>query len=461
MNESRALADYAAGLTYDKLPPEVIKKAKRLILDQVGIMIGISTMPWSRAINEYIRDWGDTKPESTVAHYGYKTKAENAAFANASFGHGFEVDDIYVYGSAHPGCVVVPSALAIGEKEHISGKDMILATVAGYEVMGRINAAITPSCAIRGFHAPTSITGPFGAATATAKILNFDPALMLHALSLAGSHAAGVTEYDQTGGSVKRMHAGMAAQGGIRSALLAQKGVTGPSTILEGHHGIFAAFTDSHRANEVTDGLGSDFRVTMGTGFKAYFACAGIHSGIDALLQIKREQKVKADDVSEIILGTNRRTVSHVDAEATDILSSQFSAPFTLALTLLRGTNGYNDYTEETLHDETIRNAAAKVRLEVDKQVDSEYPGNRSARVTVRLKNGTSHQVKVDHCKGTPENPMTDAEHNEKFRGLALVNASTDRVEEILRIVLDLENQTDLTALAAQMSSSGSARVAA
>jgi 2-methylcitrate dehydratase PrpD len=461
MNESRALADYAAGLTYDALPSEVVEKAKRLILDQIGIMIGISTMPWSRAINEYIRDWGDSKPESTVAHYGYKAKAENAAFANSCFGHGFEVDDIYVYGSAHPGCIVVPAAFAIGEKEHISGKEMILATVAGYEVMGRINAAIVPSCGLRGFHQATSVTGPFGAATATAKILGFDQDLTLHALALAGSHSAGVAEYDQTGGSVKRMHAGMASQGGIRSALLAQKGITGPSAILEGKHGVLVAFTDSYRVNEITDNLGSDFRVTMGTGFKAYFACAGIHSAIDALLQIKQEQDIQADDVAEIIMGTNRRTISHVDAEAKDILSSQFSAPFTLALTLLRGTNGFNDYTEETLRDETIRKVAAKVRLEVDKEVDSEYPGNRSALVTVRLKNGASHSAKVRHCKGTPQNPLSDAEHDEKFRALALVNAKPDRVQEILRIILDLENQKDLVGLAALLSSAHSARVAA
>jgi 2-methylcitrate dehydratase PrpD len=461
MNESRALADYAAGLTYEKLPVEVIEKAKRLILDQIGIMIGVATMPWSRAINEYIRDWNDAKHESTVAHYGYKAKAENAAFANSCFGHGFEIDDIYFYGSSHPGCIVVPAAMAIGEKENISGKEMILATVAGYEVMGRINAAIVPSCGLRGFHQATSVTGPFGAAAATAKIFGFDPNLTLHALALAGSHAAGVAEYDQTGGSVKRMHAGMASHGGIRSALLAQKGITGPTAILEGKHGFLVAFTDSFRANEITDNLGSDFRVTMGTGYKAYFACAGIHSAIDALLKIKREQQIKADDVVEIIMGTNRRTISHVDAEAKDILSSQFSAPFTLALTLLRGTNGYNDYTEDTLRDATIGKVAAKVRLEVDKEVDSEYPGNRSARVTVRLKNGVSHQAKVQYCKGTPQNPLTNAEHNEKFRSLVLVNASSDRAEEILRIVLDLENQKDLSGLAALLSSVQPARAAA
>ena len=213
--------------------------------------------------------------------------------------------------------------------------------------MGRINTAITPSCALRGFHAPTSISGPFGAAAARGRSWASTPDLMLNALSIAGSHSAGVTEYDQGGGSVKRMHAGMASHGGIRSALLAQKGLTGPSTILEGKHEIFVAFTDQHRPHEVTDKLGEEYRVVMGTGFKAYFACFPIQAAIDAMLALKRDHGFAPDDVVEIVMGTNRRSVTHVEAKPTDILSAQFSAPFSLALTLLRGSNGYQDYTEK------------------------------------------------------------------------------------------------------------------
>ena len=138
MNESRQLARFVSELKYEHLPPEVIARAKDLILDQVGIMMGVSTLPWSKIVYEYVREWGDEKRESTIAHYGYKTKAENAVFANSSFGHGFEIDDHYLPGQSHPGCIVVPSALAMAEKESATGKDVILAVAAGYEVMGRI-----------------------------------------------------------------------------------------------------------------------------------------------------------------------------------------------------------------------------------------------------------------------------------------------------------------------------------
>lgn len=453
MDESRALARFACGLEYDRLPPAVVDKAKELILDQVGLMMGVATLPWSRVIYDYVCDWGECRAEATVAHYGLRTKVENAVFANASFGHGFEMDDLYVYGSSHPGCIVVPTALAMAEREGASGRDMIAAVVAGYEVMGRINSAITPSCALRGFHAPTSVTGPFGAAAAAGRLLGLDDELMLHALSIAGSHAGGVTEYDQGGGSVKRMHAGMAAHGGVRSALLAQKGLTGPGTILEGKHGFIQAFSDEKKLHELTDGLGEDFRVVMGTGIKYYCACGPIHAGIDAMKALLAEHGFAARDIARITFGTNRRSVSHVEAKPTDILAAQFSAAFSLALTVLRGGNGFQDYTEQTLRDPAILALTDRVDLEIDPEVDKAYPGNRGARVTVQLTDGRRLACKVDHCKGTPQNPLTKAEFEGKFRSVASAVADAARVERVLQLVGTLERQSGVAELVGQMCS--------
>lgn len=451
MHESRTLARFACELDETRVPEAVLGKAKEFILDQVGLMMGVATLPWSRVICDYVRDWGEGKPEATVAHYGFRTKVENAVFANASFGHGFEMDDLYVYGSSHPGCIVVPTALAMAEREGTSGRAMLGAVVAGYEVMGRINSAITPSCALRGFHAPTSITGPFGAAVAAGRLLGLDEERMLHALSIAGSHAGGVTEYDQGGGSVKRMHAGMAASGGVRSALLAQKGLTGPATILEGKHGFIQAFSDEKKLHELTDGLGSDFRVVLGTGIKYYCACGPIHAGIDAMKALLAEHRFPAQDIRRITFGTNRRSVSHVEAKPTDILAAQFSAAFSLALTVLRGSNGFQDYTEQTLRDPAILALADKVDLAVDPEVDKAYPGNRGARVTVDLADGRRLACKVDHCKGTPQNPLTRAEFEGKFRSVAGAVADAGRLDRILHLVDTLEAQPDVRELVALM----------
>ena len=191
MNESRTLAQFVTELRYETIPSDVINKAKDLILDQVGVMLGASTLPWSRIIEHYVRSWGCTAQDSTVVNYGYRTKVENAVFANCSFGHGFEYDDVYLYGNSHPGCIVVPTSLAMAERENATGQHMILAAVAGYEVMGRINSVMTPSCTKRGFHAPTSISGPFGAAAVAGKLLGFDQGLMLHALADRGKPLGG------------------------------------------------------------------------------------------------------------------------------------------------------------------------------------------------------------------------------------------------------------------------------
>jgi 2-methylcitrate dehydratase PrpD len=156
--------------------------------------------------------------------------------------------------------------------------------------------------------------------------------------------------------------------------------------------------------------------------------------------------------VSEIIMGTNRRSVSHVEAKPIDILSAQFSAPFSLAVTMIRGTNGFKDYTEQTLRDPDVLKMADKVKLEVDKEIDADYPGKRGARVTVKLKGGASYQAKVDHCKGIPQNPMTVQEFEDKFRGLASVAVSPSQAEDILALVKTLDQQKDLSGLISRLS---------
>lgn len=455
MHESRTLAEYACRLRFEDLPPAVIRKAKTLVLDQVGLMLGLSVLPWSRIILDYVRDWGDGAAESTVAHHGLRIKAENAAFANASFGHGFEMDDLYFAGSSHPGCIVIPAALAIAERDGSSGREFLTAMVAGYEVMGRINAAITPAAALRGFHSATSIAGPFGAAIATARLRGLDSTRTLHALAIAGSHAAGLTEYDQSGGSVKRMHAGMAAQGGMRAALLAERGLTGPATILEGRHGLVQAFADQRRMAELAAGLGRDFRVVLGTVIKAYCACGGIHAAIDALQAIRRDCDVPAEAIAAIRMGTNHRTIHHVAAEPVDITGAQFSAAFSLALTWIRGGNGFADYSEANLRDPAIHALASRVTLEVDPDIDRDYPRTRAAKVTLSTRDGQTRQVRIDHCKGTAENPLGEDEVQAKFRGVAGAVADARRLAAIIDWIDCLESQPDMHGLAMLMTGSG------
>ena len=219
---TRELAHFAAGLRYEDIPSEVIEKAKDCILDQIGVELIGSTLECNRIAYRYVAAMG-SRAESTIVNYGTKVLALDAAFVNATFGQGCELDDVGFGSGGHLGAATVPVALALCEKAPVSGREVIASVVAGCDVMYRMLFAVRPSANRRGFHSH-GIAGPFAAAAAAGRSLNLSGEDMANAFGIAGSHAAGSTEYDLTGGEVKRIHAGLAARAGIQSAMLAQLG---------------------------------------------------------------------------------------------------------------------------------------------------------------------------------------------------------------------------------------------
>jgi 2-methylcitrate dehydratase PrpD len=446
MHETKKLASFLSGLEYHDLTKEVVERTKDLILDQIGVALAASSKPWSLKVYDYVKGFGGQR-ESTILNYGDKVKAENAAFANGSFGHGFEMDDTYLPGNTHPGAVVIPAALALGEREGVDGKRFLVAIIIGYETMGRVARAIAPSCGERGFH-PISVSGPIGAAATVGKLLKFDDDLMLNGISVAASHSSGLMEYTQTGGSVKRMHGGMAAFGGIRAALLAHAGITGPPTILEGRSGFCRAFSDDSRPGEITSKLGKEF-VVMETSIKRHCCCYQIQAPLDVTSKMVTEYGIKPKDIEEIVMGSNRLAPRQVGAilEPRSVVEAQFSAPFSVAMCVVKGSNGFRDYTEENLKDPDIMALAEKVRLEVDDEVQALYPEKRAVRMTIKLKDGTIYQQKLDGAKGTPVNPLTRKEVVIKFRDLAKEVLRSGRIEEIIKAVEGLDEVEDISPL--------------
>ena len=446
MNESNILAGFLAGLTFGDLSEAVVAKAEDLILDQLGIALGASTKPWSVGVYKYVQSLGGPA-ESTIAGYGDRVRADSAAFANATFGHGFEMDDTYLPANSHVGAVVVPTALALAERDLIDGRSLLLAVVAGYEAMGRVGVAIAPSCLSRGFH-PTSVTGPIGAAAAASKVLGFDSELMLNAIGIASSHSSGVTEYTQTGGSLKRIHAAIAASGGIRAAFLAQTGITSPPTILEGKKGLCRAFSDTFYPEKLTSNLGKDF-VVADMSYKFHCCNYFIQAALDATGKIVKEHHIKPDDIEQIIMGTCKHGVALVGTivEPKDLTGAQFSAPFSIAMCVVKGSNGPLDYNEKNLKDPDIRELGKKVRLEVDSEIEATFPAKRGARVTIKLKDGASYAVKLEGPKGSPDNPMTRAEVQDKFRNLACAVLPTARAEEIITMTAGLRDLKNIATL--------------
>lgn len=441
MNETRELAKFVADLKYEQLPKEVIERAKDLILDQFGVELASSTQRWSKAAYRYARDMGG-KAEAIVVNYGDKLPAASAAFVNGTFGHGFECDDSHRRAATHPGCAVIPAALAMGEREIVDGKALLLAVVVGYEVCGRIALAVSPGLSRRGHH-PTCTTGAFAAAAIAAKIMGFDSEKTRHAISIAASTLGGVVEGTQTGGSLKRIFGGSAAQGGIRAALLAQNGLTGPPTILEGKYGFCNVFSDTPNLAEITQKLGQDYKI-MELAYKIYCSDGYIQPVIDALVNIIKKNPLPADQVEEVVVGTNSHAASITGTirEPEDITGAHFSMPFGVALRLVKGGNGFREYTEENLKDPEVLKVAKRVQVEVDEGFERAYPRVRGCDVTVRMKGGITHRERIDDLR-----VLTRGELQDKFRDLAGLVLKRDRVEEIIETVMGLEKVNSIPAV--------------
>lgn len=446
MEYTRHLAQFAVQLQYSDLPAAVIEKAKELALHSWGVQMAGSTLPWSKSAYRYACNEGGA-PRSTVVNYGLKTSAVNAAFVNGTFGHGFEIDDNHTATGVKGGCVVIPAVLAAAEQQLSSGRELILATVAAYEVMTRIGLSVAVALWKSGHHA-TGACGPFGAAVAGGKLLRFDENTMLHALSIAGAHSSGLTESPASGrGELKRIFGGMAASGGMRAALLAAEGLTGPASMLEGERGFCSTFGDeTNKMAALTAGLGKEWQI-MHAHYKNYAQDGYIQPMTEALERIVKQHSFKPEDIAEVRAGTNKHAHEHRVGkirEPKDLTSAQFSANFSLALFLIKGGAGFHEYTEENLWDPKIIELGKKIQTYVDDEIEDEWQKTkpRGARMTVRLTSGDTYTECVHHMRA-----MTADDVNDKVRRLAGVAVSAEQCERLIATVRGLDEVRDVTSV--------------
>ncbi len=446
MDESRTLARFAGKLAYEDLPESVVEKTKQLILDQLGCQLAGSTLPWTRPAYEYIVEGKGGRQESTIVHYGLRTSAQDAAFVNASFGHGTMGDDTDSVCHAHFGSIIIPAALALGEREGSSGRELIKAVVVGYEIASRIGAA-APLAESRGFH-PGPIFGPFGVATCSGVLLGFNENQILDAIGIAGSHASGLMEYSRSGGTVNRLHSSIAAYGGMRAAFLAQKGVKGPSTIVEGERGFLRAYSGESILDEITRGLGERYRVLL-IELKAYCCCGTSTTTLDAVSKIRTKHEFVPDEVEEIMVHATPLTFKLTGSAKApeDVTSAQFSGSFGVALRLVKGENSFREYSEENLKDPEVLALARKTKLILDEDVGKLPQSDNPAKVLIKLKNGTVYEETVVAGRGSVLNPMEKEEVTQKFRKYASVVLSRNKTEAIAETVTGLDRVDNLREL--------------
>lgn len=439
------LAIHTAKVRYEDIPPEAIEKAKDCILDQIGVELIGSTLEWNKIAYRYVADMGG-RGESTVVHYGKKVPTLDAAFVNATFGQGCELDDVGFAAGGHPGAATVPVALAVGEKQHSSGKDFLAAVVVGWDVMYRLLAAVRPSSGKRGFHSH-GIGAPFGAMATAARLLGLNDGQMLHAFGIAGMHSSGTMEYDQTGGEVKRVIAGIAARGGIQSALLAQLGLTGPPTIIEGKRGFLKVFADGVEPEGIIRDLGREFKI-MRIWFKLYPCVATVQGVIYTLGKLIDEHRFTADDVEEIQVGISETSLSHGGAiyEPHDTATAQFSLPFSLAIRLLKNDNDLSFYMDPKLWtDPKVLALAKKVKSYADPNAKKDQ--NYNTTMEVRLTNGKTYKAFEPYPPGSPLNRVSRDVLRAKFRKMARAVLPDERIDKLIEAVDRLETCNDTAQL--------------
>ena len=236
MNETTLLAEFVEETGYRDLPSHVVEATRVFVLDNLASGFVGSVTPWADMVGELARESASQGPCSLFAR-SWTTSPSYAALVNGTMIGSFETDHAYVQGSCHPSAAVFPAALAIAERDHLDGKSLLMSVALGYEVACRVGMAATRAVEdVAGFHGPGT-NAPFGGAAGAGKALGLDVHRLVNALGIAGSHGGGLMEFAQEGAMTKRIHVGRGAQMGLESALLAARGFTGPSTVLEGDRG--------------------------------------------------------------------------------------------------------------------------------------------------------------------------------------------------------------------------------
>jgi 2-methylcitrate dehydratase PrpD len=428
---SGRLADFVSKTNYEDIPEKVLAGAKE---------------PVSDITVNYIEAMGGN-PDASVIGRNLKTSVYNAAMANGVLGHALDYDDMSASLIGHPSTVVLPAVLAMGEYRKISGRQALEAFVLGIEVSCAIGRGANPDHYQNGWHPTTSI-GVFGATAAAGKILGLPVERLIHAFGIAGSESSGLRE--NFGTMTKPLHAGRAAAKGVLAAMLASKGFTGTGNIFEGEAGFFKAMAGNYDLEKIHKSLGNPYEVeSPGLSIKPYPACGATFNGIDAMLALIKENKIAPENVKRIECGSVpiAKDVLIYPLPKTG-LEGKFSMPFCLALALTEGKVALDHFTDQKVSDPAIVKLMEKTNLYVDPELAKiGYRGTFNTIVKICLNDGREYVKRLDHSKGSPENPLSENELFEKFADCAGRLLSEEKVNRSVKILKDIQQSADLTEL--------------
>ena len=445
MNATRRLARFAVKLDYREIPAEVIDRVKACILDTLAVSVYGSTKPWSQTVSKLVRETG-ARGRSTVMGENWRAQAAQATLANGVMAHAFELDNVRQPGAGvHPGATAFLPAFAMAEEKKTNGKALLSAFVAACEVVSRIGVAAGNSLERRGFHAP-GLTGTFGGAVAAGRLLGLNEEQMVNALGIAGSYSGGLIEFSRCreGAMVKRLHLGKAAEGGVNAALLASRGFAGPESVLEGKFGFCQTFSDSPKLPYLTHRLGTMFE-SLNICIKRCACHINAHAPIEALQKLRGKIGFAPGDIRQIVVGGIEKLVTHhANYQPKDLMMAQYSMPFCVALSLYCDPTDPESFDENKLSDKKILAMMRKIRLETDSEIEQKG-WDRAARVTIDLTNKQRHSSLVIHFKGTPRNPLSHSEVEDKAKKLTHRLLSERQLDGLIEAVDRLEKIDDVS----------------
>ena len=444
---TRTLAGFAAKLSYADLGTELVDSLKKYLLDAIGCGIYGASLPWAKIVNRWVVDQ-EGKKEATLWQQGFQGPCANVGLGLGVMIHSFDFDD-YHNAKIHPGAPVIPAVMTVGELVNASGRKVLAAMAAGYEIMIRVSLATGPNASrLKGWHL-TGTTGTFGAAAAAGRLLNLSDDAMASALGMAGTQSAGLWAFLADGAMSKRFHAGRASQSGIMAAFLAKDGFLGPTRILEAQDGGFCqAMSDQFDLSQATDGLGRIYR-SCEVNIKPYACCASSHSAVDAVLALRREGGFSPSEVKTVIVKTARgvQVQCGFPYTAAGVVQAQMSLQYIVAVTLLDGMALLEQFSNARIKDPEVLDLARRVQIVLDPDIDKIYPRQYANRVEVILKDGRRFETQVNFAKGSTEHPLSFLEVADKFKSMTAQAISNETRKQIIDTVGSLETQENIRSL--------------
>jgi aconitate decarboxylase len=441
-----ALGHWISALGLSDIPGDVLSHAKLCILDSLGCGLYGSRQPWSVIAAEVATAFGGSG--ASLMGRSINVGAADAALVNGTAIHGFEMDDVHVSSSLHPGAVAIPAALATAEHRGRSGADFLAGVIAGYETGIRLGICAGVSHSTSGFHV-TGTVGSVASAAAVARVLGLNAGEAAHSIAIGATQASGLYAA-RLGAMAKRFHAGRAAQSGVIAGYLAEKGFTGSMAAIEAPFGGFLSTLQGQSdAATILDDLGKRWE-TAAVGFKVYSACASAHTTVDALDALMKEG-LTAETLDHLTVRMSKKGFTNIGWHyvPAEIVSAQMNGYYTAAVKLLDGEAFIDQYQQDRLADPAVLSLITRMKFVHDPELDLGGAAKRHAvKVEARLTTGKTLTTYIEQRLGSAARPVSNEIVVAKFRRLAAAALGADQIEETISLVERLEQESNVTRLA-------------